>query len=566
MVYIASGRKRVLLTGGLALLLAGIAGYALFDVVRLRIDAWLNPWADPSGRSFQIVQSLLAVANGGLIGRGPGMGSPGLVPVPHSDFIFAAIAEETGLLGVIGLIVLLALLAERGLRLAMNATDNFRRYLAAGLTAHLVAQSILIIGGNLRLLPLTGVTLPFVSYGGSSLLTSYISLLFLVLISSHPEEEPAPLLYPQPYLHLGAFLFIGLAGAALVSGWWAVYRSPELLARADNLRRVITDRYVHRGSLLDRDSQSIAETRGQPGEFTRQINYPALSPIVGYTNPTTARPGWKRASIRTCRHLGVPASRYRGTACSMASRRLVNVRTSPDLALQQIADEALGDHRGALVLLNADSGEVLAMASHPTFNANRLEDNWSSLVDHPDSPLLNRATLGLYPPGDLAGVLFPGGADSPALDTSPEIRLPAGESTLARDGSLLVSPLQAVLAAAALSNGGVRPAPELVMAVETPQAGWVILPALEKPVQVRDTDEAQAAAESLASEAVSLWESQAVAPNGPDQTVSWYVGGTLPAWKGSPLVVAVLLEENDPAAAQSAGRAVLQVAMRPARK
>ncbi len=111
-VYVASGRRRVALAAVAILIAASAAGYFLFDVVRVRFDAWLNPWLDPSGRSYQIVQSLLAAANGGLVGRGPGLGNPGLVPVAHSDFIFAAIFEETGLVGAIGLILLLAFLAD----------------------------------------------------------------------------------------------------------------------------------------------------------------------------------------------------------------------------------------------------------------------------------------------------------------------------------------------------------------------------------------------------------------------------------------------------------------------
>ena len=121
----------------------------------------------------------------GLLGRGPGMGSPSLVPIAHSDFIFAAITEETGLIGALALLVLIALLANRGLRIALRAKNSYQRYLAAGLTAYLVGQSILIIGGNLRLLPLTGVTLPFISYGGSSLLTSFLS-------STAPDPHQQP--------------------------------------------------------------------------------------------------------------------------------------------------------------------------------------------------------------------------------------------------------------------------------------------------------------------------------------------------------------------------------------
>ena len=132
-VYNASGRKRILLAGLLIVLIAGFGGYFFIDVVRVRIDAWLNPWIDPSGRSFQIVQSLLDVSNGGLFGRGPGLGYPGLVPVAHSDFIFAAISEESGLVGALAILVVLAIIAGRGIQIALKAPDMFRRYLAAGL-------------------------------------------------------------------------------------------------------------------------------------------------------------------------------------------------------------------------------------------------------------------------------------------------------------------------------------------------------------------------------------------------------------------------------------------------
>jgi cell division protein FtsW (lipid II flippase) len=129
-VYAGTADRRVLIFSLLVLIMAAVAGYALFDVVNQRVDAWINPWLDPSGRSYQIVQSLLSVANGGLIGRGPGMGSPSLVPIAQSDFIYSAISEESGLLGSFGLLALLAILVNRGIRIAIQSMDPFRRLLA----------------------------------------------------------------------------------------------------------------------------------------------------------------------------------------------------------------------------------------------------------------------------------------------------------------------------------------------------------------------------------------------------------------------------------------------------
>ncbi len=290
-LYFAAQRKRILLGSLIVLLGAGILGYLLFDVVRIRVDAWLNPWLDPSGRSYQIVQSLLAVASGGLLGRGPGLGSPGVVPVAHSDFIFASITEETGLLGACVLLGLYGLLIGRGFRAALRAVNNYQRYLAAGISAYLAMQGIFIIGGTLRVLPLTGVTLPYVSYGGSSLLTAYVACLILIIIGNHSEDEPAPLARSTPYLIVSGSLLAGLLVLGLAVGWWAIIRSEELLIRTDNPRRGIADRYVRRGSLLDRNEAPIVWTTGSPGEYQRLYEYPPLGPTTGYNNPLYGQAG-----------------------------------------------------------------------------------------------------------------------------------------------------------------------------------------------------------------------------------------------------------------------------------
>ena len=183
MLYLATGQKRFVVVGVLLLVSGSLLSYYLFDVVRLRVDAWIDPFIDPSGRSFQIVQSLIAIANGGLIGRGVGFGSPTVIPVVHSDFVFAALIEECGLLGGAAVVAALAAFVMRGLRVAALATTTYRSLLAGGLSMMIGLQSILIIGGVIKALPLTGVTLPFISYGGSSLLINLIIVGLLLKLS-----------------------------------------------------------------------------------------------------------------------------------------------------------------------------------------------------------------------------------------------------------------------------------------------------------------------------------------------------------------------------------------------
>ncbi|MBN2470901.1 MAG: FtsW/RodA/SpoVE family cell cycle protein [Anaerolineae bacterium] len=193
MLYIASRQIRYVLVGLLLLMLAAAAAYRLFAVVELRMEVWLNPWPEAANRGFQIVQSLIAFASGGIAGQGISQGAPVYIPVVHSDFIFAAIGEEWGLLGTLVVVAWFAVLIMRGLQIAALWIDShFRMLLVAGLSVQLATQTLLIMGGVLKLIPLTGVTLPFMSYGGSSLLMSFTLLGILLMLSTPPlplEED-----------------------------------------------------------------------------------------------------------------------------------------------------------------------------------------------------------------------------------------------------------------------------------------------------------------------------------------------------------------------------------------
>ncbi len=569
MLYLASGYKRVLVTSLAGLGLIGSAGYFFIDIIRVRIDSWLNPWADPSGRSYQIIQSLMAIANGGLFGRGPGLGSPTLVPVAHSDFIFTSIAEETGLLGSIALLVTLALIISRGYLVALEATSHYDRLLAAGISSYFGIQGIIIIGGNLRALPLTGVTLPFVSYGGSSLVTSFIGLAMLLLISHNNKSgEPRRLRTASPYLILPALLQISLLALAGVHGWWALARNTDLLNRTDNARRAIADTIVQRGSLLDRNNQPITlSSNGQDG-YQRQYLYPALGPITGYTHPIYGQSGLEAGLDNYLRgEDGNPALRV------WWNRMLyghpppgLDVRLTIDLALQQQADALLGASPGAIVLLNANTGEVLAMASHPTFDPNQLDEIASEvLAGQSNISLLNRATQGQYsfwrasqPFRQVASTAPLSAPDLQAVQQifmalgiyqAPDI--PLAHSPVRQAASPLeqtATPLQMALAAAALSNNGLLPSPVFASAVNTPQSGWVILdsPQIASAAALPD-ERIQAILPQYQLAGTALWGFVTPTNISPQQSSDAviFLGGSMPGSSNSPLAVVVVLELAD---------------------
>jgi len=635
-IYMASGKRRILIIAATLIVAAAIGGYFRFAVIKLRIDAWLDPWFDAGNQSYQLVQSLIAIASGGLAGSGPGLGSPGVVPVSHSDFIFASIAEELGLAGTLSVLLLFALLVVRGILVALKARNAFQRYLAAGLAMYLGIQAVVIMGGNLRLIPLTGVTLPFVSYGGSSLLISFFAGLILLLISDQPKESPAILVFAFPYKLASLGVLIGLSAIALMNGYYAVIRTDEITARNDNPRWAINDLYVVRGKILDRRNNVISQTSGETGQYTRQILYPALSNTAGYSNPMYGQGGIEASQDGYLRGLeGVP------TSLILSQDLLYNqppagldIRLSISLELQQAADELLEGKKGALVLLNAQSGEILALSSQPGFDANLLDTQWEEWKDDPEAPLLNRATQGQYPLGTilapfmLTSLEAQGGilpqepsswrfslddgtvldcAITPADDTwyaavqsgCPQASIVLGrrltltnlvntyetwgfdkvpaipvasakpsnldlldnlvDASLGK-GDFRVSPLQVALAAAAYSTGGQRPSPLLAMAVNTPNNGWVILP-VEPSSSTYPRNVLVNHVEKFTLPGTATWQTVGQA-NTEEGTITWVIGGTVSSWQGTPLALALVLEEDNPELARAIVNQILAETMR----
>lgn len=188
LLYLATGERIYLIGGGVLIFLGSLVAYFLFDRVNLRVNAWINPWPEATDRAFQIVQSLYAIAAGRIFGSGIGQGYPFYIPVVHSDFALAAIAEEWGLIGSLSIIAIFMIIVWRGFHIAIGSKLPFYRYLAAGISVFTGLQSLMIMGGVAKLLPLTGVTLPMVSYGGSSMLISSIMFGLLIWLSHAGTE------------------------------------------------------------------------------------------------------------------------------------------------------------------------------------------------------------------------------------------------------------------------------------------------------------------------------------------------------------------------------------------
>jgi peptidoglycan glycosyltransferase len=183
MLYMATARASYVGIGAALFAVGATFAYQIFGHVRSRVTTWIDPWPLAQDQGFQLVQALFAFGSGGLAGTGLGLGSPGSIPNASTDFVFAAIGEELGLIGTTAVLLVYLLLVGVGFRIALKADQPFLKLLAAGLTTMLGVQTFIILGGVTRLIPLTGITMPFVSYGGSSLLANFVILALLLRIS-----------------------------------------------------------------------------------------------------------------------------------------------------------------------------------------------------------------------------------------------------------------------------------------------------------------------------------------------------------------------------------------------
>ncbi len=183
MTYLGTGRKSYALIAVVLFAIGAVGAYYGFTHVQTRVDMWLNPWLEPTDRGYQILQALFALAEGGLVGTGFATGGGAGIPAATTDLIFAVAAQQFGLIGAVGIVLLFALAAYRSFAIAWQSTDSFGALLAAGLAVVFSLQTLVIIGGVTKLIPLTGITLPFMSYGGTSVVVNFIAVALLLAVS-----------------------------------------------------------------------------------------------------------------------------------------------------------------------------------------------------------------------------------------------------------------------------------------------------------------------------------------------------------------------------------------------
>lgn len=419
MLYVASGKKFYLIVGLLTIAIGAVILFFFFSHVQVRVDTWLDPFADPTNTGYQLVQSIFSMADGGLFGVGIGSGLADNIPIVESDFIFAAIAEETGLLGAAGLLLLYLCFAIRGLVTAARAKSDVNSFIAVGLTATIVLQAFIIVGGVTRLIPLTGLTLPFVSQGGSSLLASFIAVGFLLKCgdqSTGVESEIASgtgNISAEGVLgrvSLGKRITNTMIAFSVLFALLVANLTMIMVVQADeyknmpiNNHTLVKESKTERGTISTYDNVVLAQSVEQSDGTYKRV-YPAgtlAAHVVGYASEKFGTAGIESSYNDTLKGQRNYASWTDVLNASTGNSAAGNdVKLTINSTIQKAAQDALEGFSGACVVIDPKTGAVLALASSPTYNAADIETLLQNSSNSSDSSALyNRATQALYPPG-----------------------------------------------------------------------------------------------------------------------------------------------------------------------
>ena len=447
MLYVATGKKFYLVIGLGLIAIGGVGAYFAFDHVQIRVATWLDPFADAQNKGYKLVQAIYSMADGDLFGTGLGRGLAEQIPVVESDFIFAAIAEEIGLLGAAGVLLLFLCLAVRGFVTAARAKSDVSSFVAVGLTALIVLQAFIIVGGVTRLIPLTGLTLPFISQGGSSLLASFIAVGLLLRCGDEGTGVDTEMSSATGSLHANSvlgrvslgkrlthsMLFCSVLFAALVANLTLimVVQADYYQNMAGNNHTIAKESRSERGTISTYDGTVLAQSvQEEDGTYKRV--YPAgdlASHVVGYASSRFGTSGIERAYNDTLKGQENFAS-WTDVLDSLAGTGTTgnDVALTLNSTIQRAAQDAIAGQKGACVVMDPETGAILGMASAPTYDAADIE----SLLEQAgtdssgaDGALVNRATSALYAPGStfkivsLATALENGTASEDTVFSSP---------------------------------------------------------------------------------------------------------------------------------------------------
>lgn len=389
MVYSATNSKKLLALFTCGGVVSSILGYFIFSHVRVRVQAFLDPWKYIDNKGYQVTQSLFGIGTGGWFGFGLGNGLPKNTPVVESDFIFSGISEEFGLLFGFCIILIYICTIFAIILLAWRTKDKFHRLVSIGCVTIYSFQTFLSIGGTIRFIPSTGVTLPFISQGGSSIISTII--IFGIIQGLYIGEKSGTKQLRKS-MSLVYTTFLISAGMIGYLTYFQFAIAPKIMNNPYNKRTDIYASFVSRGKILSSDGKVLAYTKENNGKSVRVYPYRNMySHFVG-------RNKLGKTGVEAIMNYELLTSS--DNIFKMTFERLNNVKnkgdtvvTTVDSRFQMVLDKALV--RGAGVVIEPDTGKILAMVSKPDYDPNNYFANKS--VE--DARLVNRAISGLYPPG-----------------------------------------------------------------------------------------------------------------------------------------------------------------------
>ena len=440
MLYAATGRLSYIVVGTGLFAAGATVAYHMFAHVQDRVAIWSDPFAHAMERGYQLVQSLFALAAGGLIGTGPGAGLPTRIPFADTDFIFAAIGEEIGLLGAAAVLICFLTFVYRGLLIASRAKTDMAAFAAVGFSASIGLQVFIIVGGVTGLIPLTGITLPFVSRGGSSMVSSFLLLALLLRAGDEsPGAEVELKAIGGGHAILGrlalarrlgalAVFFTMLIGAVLVNlTWIQTVRADSLQNNPYNTRDLAAEMRVARGSILSADGVVLAESiRNDDGTYRRVYPQGTLAAhTLGYYSFEFGRTGIEAAANTTLTGTRTFSS-WSDVIDAAAGRPIQgdDVVLTIDSRIQKAAEDALGARVGGIVALDPRTGAVLASVSSPAFDPATIDTEMEALQAGELGVLVDRTRSTRLSPGSTFKVVTLAAAFSEEVAT-PDTVYPA---------------------------------------------------------------------------------------------------------------------------------------------